>query len=211
MLNSFIAPEGWAYIILAGCLAFTAYFINFFLFIPVFILFCFVTFFFRNPERKVPSDDNIIVSAADGVVLSVEEIDEPEFLKGRGIKISVFLSIFNVHVNRAPVSGTIAYNRYIPGKFVSAFREDAPKLNERNIIGIEYKGTKVLVIQIAGLVARRIVFKKKVGDTVDLGERIGMIKFGSCTQVIVPTDTKVFVKPGDKVKAGITVIGRLKK
>lgn len=176
--------------------------------IPGFML-LFVLYFFRNPERKIPEEDRVIVSPADGKIMEIKEIYDDSFINGHAIKVSIFLSLFNVHVNRSPISGSIAYREYRPGKYLPAFKSHASELNERNTIGIENSELKVLVHQITGLVARRIVCWVDENDYVEKGERFGLIKFGSCTELIVPDSVEIDVKPGQLVKGGKTIIGRL--
>lgn len=208
MNNLPVVKDAFIYIVVLLLLSVVLYFLFLPLSIACMVLLAFVAFFFRNPSRKVPEDKNIIVSPADGTVMSVVETDEPLFLKSKGIKISIFLSIFNVHINRSPIEGTVAYTDYRPGKFLPAFKSHASEINERNSIGIEgNNGTRVLVHQITGFVARRIVCWVKQGDNLKMGERFGLIKFGSCTEIIVPANVEIKVKPGDKVKGAQTIIG----
>jgi phosphatidylserine decarboxylase len=173
-------------------------------------LLVFVTAFFRNPQRKIPGDPKAVVSPADGRVIEIKEMDEPDFLKARCIRICVFMNVFNVHVNRNPVGGTVKAIRYFPGKFLVASLDKASELNERNAVLIEGEGgVKVLVVQIAGLVARRIVSYLSTGDSVRKGDRFGLIRFGSRLDLYLPLKTAVKVKVGDKVKAGETIMGVL--
>lgn len=202
-----IAKDSFLYIIILLIASYILYLIYRPLSIIGLILLGFVIFFFRNPYRRIPEDKNLIISPADGRVLSITEIEEGDFLKTKAIKVSIFLSLFNVHINRAPIEGVVRYTHYRPGQFLPAFKSHASDINERNTIGIEGKGIKVLVHQITGFVARRIVCWVKEGDSLRAGERFGLIKFGSCTEVVVPLDTQIKVKPGEKVKGGITVIG----
>jgi len=174
------------------------------------ILFLFVMFFFRNPPRRIAPNIKYILSAADGRVQAIEEIDEDTFIKGRAIKVSIFLSLFNAHINRSPISGDITYTSYRPGKYLPAFKSHASEINERNTLGLENGDTKVLVHQITGFIARRIVCYNHQGDYLKQGQIFGLIKFGSCTEIIVPADTTIVVQLGQKVRAGITVIGVLK-
>jgi len=169
-----------------------------------------VLFFFRNPERKVPEGEGLVVSPADGVVLGVEQVEENEFLKEPTRRVSIFLSLFDVHVNRSPIEGKIRYFRYQQGRCIPAYRKEASFLNERNLIGIEGEGLKVLVVQIAGLVARRVVCWAKLDSDIKRGERLGLIKFGSCVEVYLPLSVGIEVKKGDRVRAGETVLGRVK-
>jgi len=173
------------------------------------LMLLFVLYFFRNPERVIAEDDRMILSPADGKVMEVKEIYDDSFINGHAIKVTIFLSIFNVHVNRSPISGEIKYREYRPGKFFPAFKSHASELNERNTIGIENDELKVLVHQITGFVARRIVCWVDENDFVEKGERFGLIKFGSCTEIIVPCNVEVMVGVGQIVKGGKTIIGRL--
>lgn len=162
--------------------------------------------FFRDPDRKVPDKSNIVVSPADGRVLFVKEVFEDNFLKSKGKLVSIFMSPLNVHVNRIPVSGKVEYVKYIIGEYMAAFEDKASERNERNEIGITSPAGKVFFIQIAGFVARRIVSDLKVGDSVSIGNRFGMIKFGSRVDIIVPEQWQVKVKKDDKVTAGETIL-----
>ncbi len=164
----------------------------------------FVAFFFRDPERAIPSDPGIIVSPADGRVVRIEK-------EGAGIHVSIFLSIFNVHVNRSPIAGRITEVRYQKGKFRAAFKQAASLENEQNTLTIDGDGLTLVCSQIAGLVARRIVCWKKTGDTLQRGERIGLIRFGSRTDLILPNEVELRVQVGDKVRGGNSVIGILKE
>ena len=170
--------------------------------LPLFILGAFCAWFFRDPERAVPAGP-VAVSPADGRVLRV--VSEADGLT----RISIFLNIFDVHVNRSPISGMIADITYHPGKFLVASLDAASLQNEMNVITVESRdGTKVVFKQIAGLIARRIVCTKKVGDVVDAGERVGMIKFGSRVDIIFGPEWRIEVKPGIHVTAGTTVLAR---
>jgi len=174
------------------------------------VLTVFVAFFFRNPPRTVPAEEGVLISPADGTILDVSEITEDRFIKDKAIKVSIFLSVFNVHLNRCPISGEIKYRSYRPGKFLPAYKGHASEINEKNYVGIENGGLKVLVTQITGFIARRIVCWVNMGDRVERGDLFGLIKFGSCTEIIVPINVEVLVKKGDKVVGGETVIGRIK-
>ncbi len=170
----------------------------------------FTVWFFRNPERKVPEDEKAVISPADGRVLKVEDLVEDEILGEPVRKISIFMNVFNVHVNRMPFSGTIRKIRYTPGKFLSANLDKASRLNERNAVLLETDGgLKILTTQIAGLIARRIVCWVEEGMSVKRGERFGMIRFGSRLEVFMPPDARVAVEKGDAVRAGETIIGYL--
>ncbi len=207
-----IAPEGWPFIL--GSLAVTAvlWFVDisigfYSLFYPALSLSLFIIWFFRDPERVIPEGDGAIVSPADGKVIIVEEVDEDRFLKSRAMKISIFMNVFNVHVNRAPASGRIVDIFYNPGKFFNASFDKASLLNEQNALLIEAdNGKRYVANQIAGLIARRIVCRAKPGDALVKGARFGLIRFGSRLDVFLPTDVKVKVKVGEKVSAGSSIL-----
>jgi len=164
--------------------------------------------FFRNPERTGPRGDRVVIAPADGRIVSVTETDEPAFLHGRALRVSIFMSVFDVHVNRYPVSGTVAYRNYNPGKFLHAAEDKASLDNEQSSIGLTGPHGAVLVRQIAGLIARRIVTDAKVGDRANQGARLGMIRFGSRVDVYLPLTAHAApqVKIGDRVAAGATVL-----
>ena len=207
-----IAPEGWPFIlgslVLTTVLWFVDVSIGFYsLFYPALSLSLFIIWFFRDPERDIPEGEAAIVSPADGKVIIVEEVDEDRFLKSRAMKISIFMNVFNVHVNRAPASGRIVDIFYNPGKFFNASFDKASLLNEQNALLIEAdNGKRYVANQIAGLIARRIVCRVKPGDTLVKGNRFGLIRFGSRLDVFLPTDVKVKVKVGEKVSAGSTTL-----
>ena len=175
--------------------------------IPV-VLACYFAYFFRNPDREVVQDTSLLYSPADGTVMDVTEFFDEEFLNAKAKKVTIFLSVFNVHVNRSPAEGTIKFQRYTVGEFLPAFNKKAAFENERFAMGIENDRMKILVIQIAGILARRIDNWVNLGNHLDQGEVYGMIKFGSCTELVVPADVEILCKKGDKVKGGITVLGR---
>jgi phosphatidylserine decarboxylase len=170
--------------------------------LPQILLAAFVLYFFRDPDRT-PPPGALIVSPADGKVL---EVEQTAFDGRPAWKIGIFLNIFNVHVNRSPVSGIIRDVRYTCGKFLVASRREACSMNEQNTVAIEADGFTIAFKQIAGLIARRIVFNKKVGDRVACGERVGLIKFGSRVDVFLPTDFRLLVAVGEHVSAGTTVL-----
>lgn len=176
------------------------------------VLILFTLYFFRNPERSTICEPEEILSPADGVVMSVEEVDEYRFIKGPAVKISIFLSVLNVHVNRAPVEAQVEYIDYQSGKFLPAFKSHASEINERNYLGIKtltHRPQYILLVQITGFIARRIVCWSKPGDHLDQGERFGLIKFGSCTEIYLPRGTEIYAEKGMKVRGGMTVLGRL--
>mgnify|MGYP001287949566 CR=1 FL=1 len=162
--------------------------------------------FFRDPDRTVPNKDKIVVSPADGRVLFVKDVLDDKFLNSKAKMVSIFMSPLNVHVNRIPISGKVEYVKYIKGDYIAAFEDKASERNERNEIGITSAAGKVLFTQIAGFVARRIISDLKVGDSVNIGNRFGMIKFGSRVDIIVPVDWQVKVKKDDNVTAGETIL-----
>ncbi|GAB4182570.1 MAG: phosphatidylserine decarboxylase family protein [Calditrichia bacterium] len=172
------------------------------------VLAVFNLFFFRDPERNIIKDQKKILSPADGKVVVVKKIDyEPEFLKTEAYQVSIFLSVFNVHVNRNPVSGTVELFRYKKGKFLAAFKHEASESNEQTLIGIENESGKVLFKQIAGLIARRIICTLREGNKAEQGERMGMIMYGSRVDVFFPVNAKPVVEVGQTVKAGTSIIG----
>ena len=168
-----------------------------------------VAYFFRDPERTGPRGANLVISPADGRVIDIREVDEPSFLGGRAIRISVFMNVFNVHVNRYPVSGRVGYVHYNPGKFINAAADKASLENEQMSVGVETGTQKVLFRQIAGLIARRIVTYSKVGDTATQGDRMGLIRFGSRVDVFVPVGSTVRATLGETPQAGVTVLAEL--
>jgi phosphatidylserine decarboxylase len=175
-----------------------------------FIVTLFVIWFFRNPERNIPDGGKAVVSPADGRVIKIEEVRENAILEGEFKKISIFMSLFNVHVNRIPYSGMVDVIQYRKGRFFPANLDKASSLNERNSVLIKTDdGRMILTIQIAGIIARRIVCWLKEGMNIERGERFGLIRFGSRLEVFLPHDSTVSVKVGDRVKGGETPIGYL--
>ena len=165
--------------------------------------------FFRDPDRTIPKGENIIVSPADGKVLLIKEVLPNRFIDEPSWQISVFMSPLNVHVNRIPIDGKVAYVKYVEGEYLVAYHDKADERNERSEIGIESSHGKVFFTQVAGYVARRIVYELKEGDNVKMGDRFGMIKFGSRVDVIVPKKWNIKVKEGDIVTAGETILYEL--
>ncbi len=204
-----ISRDGWLYLGILAVLSVLAYWVwSWLATIPI-ILFLFTLFFFRNPEREVPTDELTLVSPADGVIMDVERVFEDQFLNGESIRVRIFLSIFNVHVNRCPMAGTVVFRSYRPGQMIPAFKSHASELNEKNYVGIQNKHLQILVTQVTGFIARRIVCWVQKGDLMGKGERFGLIKFGSCTEIFVPTNVAIMVSAGEKVRGGISVIGRV--
>ena len=170
----------------------------------------FTSWFFRNPPRRVPDGPNLVVSPGDGRVMAAVEEDEPRFLKDRAIRVSIFLSPLNVHINRTPCAGRVRAIGYFPGKFLVASRPEATLQNEQTAVLIETEaGRRVLCVQVAGYVARRIVCWLTEGEIVTRGERYGLIQFGSRMDLYLPVGTKVKVVAGDRVRGGESVIGVL--
>jgi phosphatidylserine decarboxylase len=177
--------------------------------VVIFLFALFTAYFFRDPERAVPYDDTALLAPADGTIIDIREVEEPLYLKGKVKRVSIFMSPLDVHINRAPLTGVIDFVHYHPGKFISAFKEKASLDNESILIGVKASkdAQKIAVKLIAGLIARRIVFHKKVQDILRQGERIGMIRFGSRAELFCPLSTQIRVTIGDKVTAGQSVIG----
>jgi len=205
-----VAREGWPFILPGVLLSFICIMIG--ARIPA-VLFAVISLcvalFFRDPERKTLQDDHLILAPADGRILQIIPVPG----KGTGIRpsqqVSIFMSVFNCHVNRIPFSGTVSTCLYNPGKFLPAFREKASVLNEQNTIHIEGSGMDIGVRQIAGLIARRIVCRVTCGDAVTQGSRFGLIRFGSRVDLIIPSSAEILVAPGQKVKAGLHPIARI--
>jgi phosphatidylserine decarboxylase len=166
-----------------------------------------VVAFFRDPERPGQRNDRLILSPADGKIVGIIETDEPAFFGGRAIRISIFMNVFNCHVNRYPTDGTVQYRHYNRGKFGHAAAEKSSLDNEQSSVGLETKRGKVLIRQIAGLIARRIVTDHGVGTPVRQGERMGMIRFGSRVDLFLPLGTRILVQSGDNTLVGLTVVG----
>jgi phosphatidylserine decarboxylase len=169
-----------------------------------------VPWFFRDPERNGPRSESVVIAPADGRVVSVTQVEEPTFVRGSATRISIFMSVFDVHVNRYPVGGNVAWRQYEPGSFVNATLDKASDRNERMSLGIEGSFGRVLVRQIAGLVARRIVTDAAVGDAVTQGMRLGLIRFGSRVDTFLPDPVHTVVSVGDRTRAGITPIAEWK-
>jgi phosphatidylserine decarboxylase len=209
--RSFIISDGFPFIIPLGVITLVA-FVTGFTWTGVLILFvtCFVIWFFRNPERTMPENPLQLISPADGRVIRIEEAASVEYPGRSFMKISIFMNVFNVHVNRVPFAGEVISVRYKPGKFLSANLDKASALNERNTVLIRTDdGIEIVTVQIAGLIARRIVCWLKEGMKVTKGERFGLIRFGSRVELFLPLGSTLLVKIGDKVRAGETPIGEL--
>lgn len=207
-----VVREGYIYIAAALFLAVVMYFgFGVAVAVPFVVLACYFTYFFRNPDRTIPTDEHLVVSPADGTVQDVVELEDDDFIKGPCTKIIIFLSVFNVHVNRSPIAGEIKCQKYVCGRFRPAYKDEVGFENERHMLGIENeKGFRVTVTQIAGILARRIVSWVTLDDNMSKGQVYGLIKFGSCTELVVPRNVEVLVKKGDKVRGGESVLGRIK-
>ena len=175
----------------------------------LFIIAVWVAYFFRDPEREGDRGEHLVVAPADGKVVLITTMDEPTFVGGRTTRVSIFMNVFSVHVNRYPVSGVVRHVKYMPGKFLNAGSEASSAENEQSSIGIDTGRHKVLMRQIAGLIARRIVTYSKEGEHVAQGERMGLIRFGSRVDVYVPEGSTLRAKLGDLTSAGSTVIAEL--
>ncbi len=222
MKRTYIHKEGWKIVLstfaivlainlITNFLLHAGPFVSWTIFALTFSFFCFVTYFFRNPKRTIITDDNKIICPADGKVVVIEEVFEPEYFEDKRLQVSVFMSPANVHVNRAPIAGDVKYSKYHDGKYLVAWHPKSSTENERTSIVIDNGSVDVLVRQIAGKVARRIVYYLEEGDTIEQGADFGFIKFGSRVDLFLPLDTKINIKLGQKVKGGITIIGELTK
>lgn len=191
-LGAAAAVVGWTWlVVLAGLL----------------VVFCIN--FFRDPEREIPAGDEVVVAAADGVVADIEELDETEVLKTKCRRVGIFLSVFDVHVNKAPIAGKIIYRQHHPGLYLDARNPECSKKNEALTWAIQGAKATLVIRQLTGAIARRIVPWSQVGDTVPKGFRFGMIRFGSRTEIYLPMSATVEVKIGDRVVGSSTVIARL--
>ena len=213
-----VAREGIVFIIIAWLLALGALWIGsmrhsagwYIAAVPLVIIALWVVYFFRDPERTGDRGEQLVVSPADGLVVMVTDVEEPSFIAGMATRISIFMSVFDVHVNRYPVNGIVKYLQYNKGLFLHAAHEKASLDNEQMSVGIESGSRRILVRQIAGLVARRIVNYAKAGDKAEQGVRMGIIRFGSRVDVFIPTDSAVKIEVGKRTVAGTTVLAELR-
>ena len=213
-----IAPEGLPFVAIGFFIAFAflaaalglggGWWVPFALSLPLAL---WVPYFFRNPDRNGPRGAHLVISPADGKIVSVEDVDEPAYVEGKCRRVAVFMNVFDVHVNRYPTSGRVTYRHYRPGRFFNATLDKASEHNEQTSLGLDGPPGRVLVKQIAGLVARRIVTDHQPGEVVEQGQRMGLIRFGSRVEVFLPLATDVTVSVGDRVAAGETVIGKWQK
>jgi phosphatidylserine decarboxylase len=213
-----VAREGVIFIIIAWLLALGALWMGsrhhspgwYVAAVPLLIIALWVVYFFRDPERTGDRGEHLVVSPADGLVVMVTDVEEPSFIAGMATRISIFMNVFDVHVNRYPVNGVVKYLKYNKGLFLHAAHEKASLDNEQMSVGIESGSRRILVRQIAGLVARRIVNYAKAGDRAEQGVRMGIIRFGSRVDVFIPTDSVVRIKVGERTVAGTTVLAELR-
>ncbi|MEO8194142.1 MAG: phosphatidylserine decarboxylase family protein [Gemmatimonadales bacterium] len=211
------AREGYPFIGIATALAVAAFALAlarrswglWLLALVVTILALWVAYFFRDPERTGERGSHIVVAPADGKLIMIADVDEPAFIGGRAKRLSIFMNVFNVHVNRYPADGVVEYVHYNKGRFFNAAAEKSSLENEQSSVGIETGPHRILVRQIAGLIARRIVTYSKVGQQVKQGDRMGMIRFGSRVDVFVPADAKFRIQLGALTTAGVTVLAEL--
>lgn len=213
------AREGLVFIAIAGVVAAGAFGFavtrrSWGLWLAAFVLLLlalWIAYFFRDPERTGERGASLVVSPADGKLILMTEVDEPSFIGGRAIRLSIFMNVFNVHVNRYPVDGVVKYIHYNKGKFFNAAAEKSSLENEQMSVGIEAGPHRILVRQIAGLIARRIVTYSKLGETVKQGDRMGIIRFGSRVDVFLPVNSTLRPKVGDITVAGVTILAQLPK
>jgi phosphatidylserine decarboxylase len=212
-----VAREGVVFILLAWLFALGAIAIGtsrhsigwYLAAVPLVIIALWVVYFFRDPERTGERGEKLVVSPADGLVVMISDVHEPSFIAGESTRISIFMNVFDVHVNRYPVNGIVRYLKYNKGLFLNAAHDKASLDNEQMSVGIESGSRRILVRQIAGLIARRIVNYARNGDAAEQGVRMGLIRFGSRVDVFIPPASLVRVKVGDRTVAGTTVLAEL--
>ncbi|MDD6133469.1 MAG: phosphatidylserine decarboxylase family protein [Selenomonadaceae bacterium] len=175
-----------------------------------FVLMLYFCYFFRNPKRHIERDDSVVLSPADGTVTDIVPMETDEFVKEPCNKVVIFMSVFNVHVNRSPIQGQIKLQKYFCGRFRPAYKDTVGFENEHHVLGIENERIRISVKQIAGILARRIVSYVTLDDKLQQGELYGMIKFGSCLEVVMPKNVEIMVEKGQKVAGGQTILGRIK-
>lgn len=204
-----IVREGWMFIAIPALLSVVCFLLHWIipgLVFAVLALFC--LFFFRNPTRTIPQEAGVVVAPADGRVMDITRMEEPLFMNGEAVRISIFLSLFNVHINRMPVDGMIEIIQPVSGLYLPAYNVEAGSKNQRNYIGISSDVGRLIVVQITGAIARRLVCWAKVGQFMPRGERFGLIRFGSCTEVYLPSHADIKVAVGDKIRGGNSVIAK---
>jgi len=205
-----IAKEGYPHILTALALTVVAFAVGWKIAAAILALFTLaIAGFFRDPERQIPSGEDLVVAPADGRVVSIAEVTHDAAFAGTATRLSIFLSPLDVHINRAPVAGKIDAVNYHPGRFLAAYKEEASRCNEQNMLKIiDPRGRPFGVVQIAGFLARRIVCRVKSGATLARGERFGLIMFGSRTDLYLPSGCRLEVTEGQRVKGGATILGR---
>ncbi len=209
--NEPIAKEGWPFIGFFLILTVGFYWaVNVWAALFPLVLMLFTVWFFRNPERPMPGGDNEFLSPADGRVMDVITVQENEYLHREMLRVRIFLNIFNVHVNRAPVAGKVKEIKRAGGLYLVASRDEAGSVNVRNYVLMDSAFGELLIVQITGLIARRLVCWTQPGDMLSRGERFGLIRFGSCTELYISPDAEVLVKAGDKVRGGETIVARIR-
>jgi len=192
--SSLLIMPPWSYILYGLAAAFVA----------------FLFYFFRDPEREIPYGENLVLAPADGKVVSLKEVEEPHYIGGKAIQISIFLSLLDVHVNRLPANGKLEYLKYNPGIFLMAWDEQASSMNERADFGMLHpSGMKIFFRQITGFLARRIVYHINEGEELKAGRRFGMMKFGSRMDILIPPEVDIRVKEGDRTVGGETILARI--
>ena len=177
--------------------------------VPPIVLMLYFAYFFRNPKRTIPADTDAIISPADGTVQDVTDVPYDDFLGEAGRRVTIFMSVFDVHVNRSPIEGTVVCQKYVCGSFRPAYKDAVGFENEHHLLGIENDRLRITVTQIAGILARRIVSWVTLDDTLKKGELYGLIRFGSCVEIVMPTNVEILVRKGQKVTGGETIIGRI--
>lgn len=206
-----IISEGYPFIFGCALLALVLGFsIHPYLAVIPLVLMLYFCYFFRNPKRQIITDDSVILSPADGTVTDIVPLETDEFVKEPCNKVIIFMSVFNVHVNRSPIQGKIKLQKYFCGRFRPAYKDTVGFENEHHVLGIENDRVRISVKQIAGILARRIVSFVTLDDDLKQGELYGMIKFGSCLEVVMPKKVEIMVEKGQKVAGGQTILGRIK-
>lgn len=205
-----IISEGYPFIGISALLAIVLWLCDaHYAAVPFIVLTLYFSYFFRNPRRSIQRDDAAVLSPADGTVQEIVHLDSDEFVEGPCNKVVIFMSVFNVHVNRSPIDGEIKLQKYYCGRFRPAYKDEVGFENEHHLIGLENDRVRITVKQIAGILARRIVSWVTLDDKLRQGELYGMIRFGSCLEVVMPENVDVLVQKGDKVTGGKTIIGRI--
>jgi len=204
-----VAREGWPFVLFCIIISILLYFLAGYIGALIgLVLAVFCVFFFRNPKREIPNGRGIVVAPADGQIMDITTMVEDRFICANTQRVRIFLNIFNVHVNRNPIAGKVEWVEKVAGEYLPAYRDEASYKNVRNYLGISTEWGRIMVVQITGLIARRLVCWVHPGDTMQTGDRFGLIRFGSCTEVYLPDQAIINVKPGQKVKGGETVIAR---